>query len=488
MESVVSFDFCFTDRFADEAKLAVLVVHDKFTKTVAALPVETTGGKDLRHLAQEVCRFIAYLGYQSCTIRSDSEPRMRKLHELIIAQRLQQGLATKSEFKKPHDSKDNGVIEQTVQSLRQQCNLLLGQFEEAAKTKVPSMHPMHSWCWKRSAFILNRFACSHGQTAYKRTTNKPYVGKILKYGKLVYARVKQQLEGQPRYIRAMWLTKVPTTDSHMVVTAGGHLVACRSVRASRQVWDGSMKDVLQKHAWEYLGLMAGAIAVAQAKEREALPVADVFPLVDDGAPLESLLSVDTVEVPVLADEAGVEPTSPDSEVQSETSGSSVQPNMQITAGAGTAAAANQRSPEKAGRNNERVGGEVEDERPSKQLRGDSPKRARLAQPPLFAGNVSCIVGGEELHHGDVDHQVEAFVTAAEAELVLPLEVEEKPELGQELLDQIDEVLHGLPDGEIHEEGCRFLSTKFVTRRAKVRTVDGVKQHCWMRRARLVARE
>ena len=83
--------------------------------------------------------------------------------------------------------------------------------------------------------------------------------------------------------RAMWLTKVPTTDSHVVVTAGGHLVACRSVRASSQVWDGSMKDVLQKHAWDYPGLMAGAIAVAQAKGREVLPVADVFPLVDDGA-------------------------------------------------------------------------------------------------------------------------------------------------------------------------------------------------------------
>ena len=77
--------------------------------------------------------------------------------------------------------------------------------------------------------------------------------------------------------------------------------------------------------------------------------------------------MDTVEVPVLADEAGVEPTSPDSEVRSETSGSSVQPNMQITAGAGTAAAGDQGSPEKAGTKNERVGGEVEDERPSKQL-------------------------------------------------------------------------------------------------------------------------
>ena len=528
-DSVVSFDFCFTARFTDEPKLAVLVVHDKFTKTVEALPVETTGGKDLRHLAHEVCRFIAYLGYQSCTIRSDSEPRMHKLHELISAQRLQQGLATKSEFKKPHDSKGNGVIEQVVQSLRQQCNLLLDQFEEATKTKVSSMHPMHSWCWKHSAFILNRFACSHGQTAYERTTNKPYVGTISKFGELVYARVKQQVKGQPRYLRAMWLTKVPTTDSHVVVTAGGHLVACRSVRASSQVWDGSMKDVLQKHAWDYPGLMAGAIAVAQAKGREVLPVADVFPLVDDGAPLESLLSVDTVEVPVLADEAGIEPTSPDSEVRSETSGSSVQANTQVTAGARAATSGDQGNAGKAGTKNERVGEEGGDERPSKQLRGESPKRARLAQPPLFAGNVSCIVGGEELHHGDVDQRVEftseerevlyeydnseAFDTAEEAELVLPSEAEEEllwrpgsakePELSQELLGEIDEVavrmeitrllrmrvLHGLPEGEIHEEGCRFLSTKFVISwRAKVRTVDGVKQHCWMRRARLVARE
>ena len=133
--------------------------------------------------------------------------------------------------------------------------------------------------------------------------------------------------------------------------------------------------------------------------------------------------------------------------------------------------------------------------------------------------MSCVVGGEELHHGDVDQRVEftseerevlhecdnseAFDTATEAELVLPLEAEEEllwrpgsakePELGQELLDQIDEVavrmeithlfrmrvLHGLPQIPLHE---------VTSWRAKVRTVDGVKQHCWMRRARLVARE
>ena len=115
--------FCFTARHASDSerqaqdgaqaddtpdenkkapKLVVLVLHDRQTRFLEAIPVEHKGTERwLRHLSKEICRFASMLGYNDVVLRSDSEQPMKALHEMVTNQRLRVGLSTKSEYSPP---------------------------------------------------------------------------------------------------------------------------------------------------------------------------------------------------------------------------------------------------------------------------------------------------------------------------------------------------------------------------------------------------
>ena len=94
---MISMDFCYTSRpgtaeapyeaddpaDSEKNKLVVLVLHDKRTKFVEALPVQQKGAqKWLRYMCGEICRFASMLGYKQVTLRSDNEPTLYKLRLL----------------------------------------------------------------------------------------------------------------------------------------------------------------------------------------------------------------------------------------------------------------------------------------------------------------------------------------------------------------------------------------------------------------------
>ena len=97
-DSVISMDFCYTSRpgtaeASDEAddseknKLVVLVLHDKRTKFVEALPVQQKGAqKWLHYMCGEICRFASMLGYKQVTLRSDNEPTLYKLQQMVFSE------------------------------------------------------------------------------------------------------------------------------------------------------------------------------------------------------------------------------------------------------------------------------------------------------------------------------------------------------------------------------------------------------------------
>ena len=121
----------------------------------------------------------------------------------------------------------NGAVEQAIQSVRQQAQLLLHQYEDSARVKVPTMHPLRSWSWRHASWLLNRFNSTAGQSSYERAFNCAYTGD--KFGESVFGRVCQQMRGQPRFVTGIWLGKLSSNDSHCMVTAGGSLVATRTI-------------------------------------------------------------------------------------------------------------------------------------------------------------------------------------------------------------------------------------------------------------------
>ena len=436
--SVISMDFCYTGRHADQReepaqdedhpdektdkkarKLVTLVLHDRQTRFLEAIPVEQKGTQRwLRYLCKEVCRFASMLGYNDVVLKSDSEPTMRCLQEMVTTQRLQVGMSTKNEYNASQDHASNGAVEQAIQSLRQQAQLLLQQYEDGAQVTVQSTSPIHSWAWKHAAFLLNRYNAPDGQTAFERAFQMPYSGSIVQFGEAVFARVQQRSKGDPRFIRGLWLTKLASNDAHCVVTAGGQLVASRTIKRTPAVWDKSLDGALTQQSWCYPGLMSGLVVFAKPATLTAKPVETFVPLHDDGAPLESLLSDELVvnkEIVVQDEAASDPPSSPAERRNSSTSESTsdaeasndpgffqsvlepVGEDMEVTTSAPAASSSRAADADPV------------DERPHKQAKIDSAKRARLAAPPVHAGNVGmvtkeltgvCMIGGEALGHAD----------------------------------------------------------------------------------------
>ena len=85
-----------------------LLVTDDRTRGTLALPVPGKGRAHLKFLAGEIVKYIGACGFSTVILKSDGEPAMRMLQEIIQQARLKLGFKTTSEFSGPGDSQANG--------------------------------------------------------------------------------------------------------------------------------------------------------------------------------------------------------------------------------------------------------------------------------------------------------------------------------------------------------------------------------------------
>ena len=77
-------DFSFTGREEDsQEKLCVLVLKDKDSNMIDAIPTPGKGGKATKHLVTEVCRFLNALGHHEVVLKGDGEPAIVALQNRI---------------------------------------------------------------------------------------------------------------------------------------------------------------------------------------------------------------------------------------------------------------------------------------------------------------------------------------------------------------------------------------------------------------------
>ena len=446
----VSFDFCFTARGPNQAagdteKMIVLLLVDRDTRFVEAVPTVAKGGAKWKsYLIGEIVKFITFLGHHEVVLRSDGE--LGYLQQGVQQIRMKQGLRTVVSFAAKGDHQSNGLIEQNVQSVRQQCNILLGQLEEKAGTVVDTMSAVHAWAWKHACFLINRYRVQQDTTSFEKLTGTRYTGKIVRFGEQVLARVRKVMHP----------------------------------------WD---KELLDKVSGFHPGLVAGCVAasriprVADAVTTYALPV-------DDGTMLEDFLRMHTpfnAESKAEDDEAASDPPSADEMpgVLAEDTGEAEQrPAKQ-------AKAESQARGGGDGMRSVQIAGET-------LFHNDDPAGLQFDEDEL-----EVFENYDADFEDSMDKQIEASPEeytwfGALSSLYRPYGSEE-PSLSQSEMETIDELaidvelerLTGMKvlaevsqSAEIPEE-CRELSTKFVlTWRAK--RIDGV--NYWMRRARFVGRE
>ena len=509
--SVVSFDFGFVDRGGDET-LTAHFIHDRSTKTMHAVPTAAKGGKSLPYLSQELCRFITWLGHQEVCLRTDNEPRTLSLLEAARKALKGLGVHVTVETVVPGNKEGSGAAEITVQTIRNQANLLIEQVERAlgadGKVLFSALHPLYAWALLHASWLHCRYAVANGETSYERCTGREYHGKICLFGEVCMGYLKPSAKGLASWHRGVWLGKTLTSDGHIISCNGG-LFITRSVRRIPTPWISSELERVEMLPWECSFATLGSRLMVPKRVLKppvrvvpALPPGSAQPERSNLQPVhdeeaEAVRGIPPTPMEQLPDQpgpAGLEVSAPSAPPQA---GIEMMPPPPTAISSGLA------TPMDLG----------DDVGPSQEPTEDehASKRPRI-----------CVVAGVEYEHED-DHNYTSFTNvelddleefdfgfdakddSADAaaiedslfqQLIFPYG-EQEPKLSDDELFHLDSVAKQvettrlkamgvlLPPESVEGLNPKKLSTRFVvTWRDKV--LDG--RRCWLRRARYVARE
>eukprot|EP00435_Cladocopium_sp_Y103_P016385 s4405_g4.t1 len=127
---IISWDFCYTGKpfenvpaDAEQSKLTCLVVHDSHSSAVHRIPVHHKGQS--KYMAQEIMRFISFLGHSEVTIRCDQEHSCLSIQRLVQRARQRLNLKTVIEDAKVGDHGSNSAAEKAIDRIRRQASVFL---------------------------------------------------------------------------------------------------------------------------------------------------------------------------------------------------------------------------------------------------------------------------------------------------------------------------------------------------------------------------
>ena len=268
--STVAFDFCFTERATGVKgdKLVVLIMQDVHTHAIAAIPTPAKGGSiAYRYLVHEAVKFLNFCGSNPVTLKSDSEPACLALQQGIKDLRSRMKLSTILEQTEKGDHQANPA-EQAVDQIRQLTGTILAELEHNANCKIPTMSPLHAWCWRHASWCHTRFARANSPSAFELITGKPYQGKLVNFGEIVFGRVKSSIKGKPRWVKMMWLGKIGVSDLHVGITGQGMFISTRSVRRlpNPDSYQSTFFEIIKDQPWTQAAFLSGNLGSSRPQK------------------------------------------------------------------------------------------------------------------------------------------------------------------------------------------------------------------------------
>ncbi len=186
----LSFDFAFTGKSvedgdegeADEgAKLMTLVVHDSHTGSTNCFPLR--GKNDKKHAVErdgEVCAISWIWRYM---LDGDQEPSVLAIQSLMQRTWQRMGFKVAIENSKVLDHGGNSLVEKSIQLIAyEQLQMYWNQVCNSIGHEIPVRHPLFSWAFCHSAWLVDRFARKANVTAYGLVRGHSYRGKLCQFG------------------------------------------------------------------------------------------------------------------------------------------------------------------------------------------------------------------------------------------------------------------------------------------------------------------
>ena len=120
----------------------------------------------------------------------------------------------------------------------------------ASQIIFPCTHPMYCWALLHAAWLSNRYIVKQGTTAFERSADRMYTGKLCLYGESVLCYIKPDRKGAPRWCKGIWLGKTLTNDTRIIGYKEGIFVT-RSVRRFPNPFVLEELGDITTSPWEY---------------------------------------------------------------------------------------------------------------------------------------------------------------------------------------------------------------------------------------------
>ena len=289
---VISFDFFYSGKSGEAVsgedaaieRLTCLAVHDSFSGAVHCIPTSSKG--NVHFLAQEILRFIQFLGYGDVTLRTDQEPVALNVQELVRNSRQQQNLKTLVENSKPKDSGSNAAVEKAIDVIRNQAMVFVFSLIQNIGFDISCKHPLFAWAFVHAAWTLTWYNVKGNTTAYEIVTGHGYHGKLVAYGSPVMVHVgdTRKQKGEAKWKPGIFLSKSLNNDM-FVTSVDGNLKLSRALKNIFPVWHERMDQYRQVSVFPWqIGASFGNRIDAGPRSRNPTSVIPVsFAGIDDEA-------------------------------------------------------------------------------------------------------------------------------------------------------------------------------------------------------------
>ena len=280
----ISFDLFYTGkRRAETASSAVpvgekekticMAVVDSFSRAVHAIPVYNKA--DARLMAKEISRFINHFGYSVLELRCDQEPTMLRVQDLAVSILKKMGCKVLVANPKIRDHASNSYVEGTVHRLRQMSTVLLCALEERLGLEVFVNHPLVSWSFTHSAWLMNRFITYGNLTPFEVASGRPYQGKLCDFAEpvLAWVYIAPGPKGGSRWEDGIFLGKSLSNDM-FIIGMKNTIRLTRSIKRINRDWSEKAQLYADFSVYSWMVEIKGNKLAPRVQKSLPEPVAD----------------------------------------------------------------------------------------------------------------------------------------------------------------------------------------------------------------------
>ena len=112
----------------------------------------------------------------------------------------------------------------------------------------PCSHPSYGWALLHSAWVHNHFVVAAGATAYERSSDRAYSGKLAMFGESVLGFLKTDRKAAARWQRGIGKSLV--NDVH-IIAQGASIFVTRSIRRRPRPFELEDLGEVVSGPWDY---------------------------------------------------------------------------------------------------------------------------------------------------------------------------------------------------------------------------------------------